>query len=274
MSLRLNTNVAALKAHLNLETNSNALNRSLERLSSGLRINRSADDAAGLAISERMGTQIRGLEVASRNAMDGISMVQTADGALGEASTLILRMRELAVQAASDSQTMQDRQAIQREIDQLILEVDRIAQTTEFNRTNLLDGSRSVLTLQIGANEKQFVEVALHTASAAALVLTSLPVTDSVIASTSVARIDAALERVLDQRASMGAMLNRLDLVMNNLTTQSEKLTASRSRIRDLDMATEVVELSRSQILNQTSVSMLSQANQAPQAVLALIRGG
>jgi flagellin len=274
MSLRLNTNVAALKAHLNLENNSNALNRSLERLSSGLRINRSADDAAGLAISERMGTQIRGLEVASRNTQDGISMVQTVDGALGETSMLLMRMRELTVQAASDSQTDQDRRSIQSEIDQLILEVDRIAATTEFNKTTLLDGSRSLLTLQVGANAFQYVEVPLASANAAALAISSLPIADADLASATLSRLDGALGRLMDQRASMGATLNRLELVMNNLATQSDKLAVSRSRIRDLDMATEVVEMSRSQILNQTSVSMLSQANQAPQAVLALIRGG
>ncbi len=260
-----------------LGNTNNALAKSTEKLSSGFRINRAGDDAAGLAISEKMRGQIKGLNQASRNAQDGISLIQTAEGALNESQAILHRMRELTVQAANDTYGADDRKAVSEEIGQLQNELDRIADTTEFNNKNLLDGGLSGLTLQIGANKDQTVQFGISTMGAGALSVGGIA--SGIGASTATASsisaltetIDAALTKVSDERSKLGAMQNRLEHTISNLDTGKENLQASESRIRDVDMASEMVEFTKNNILLQASQSMLAQANQAPQGVLSLL---
>ncbi|MNR75312.1 Flagellin [compost metagenome] len=277
MGLRINTNVGALNAHRQLTTNDIALSKSLQRLSSGLRINGAADDAAGLTIAEKMNSQVRGLNQAGRNAQDSISMLQTAEGALIETEAILQRMRELSVQGANDTLTASDRAAIKTELDQLSAEVDRIAGTTQFNTQVLLNGgsvASSGLTLQVGANSGQVINVTINTASASALGVTtgSLAVDSAANASTTISALDTAIANVSENRSKLGAFINRLDHTIKNLSVSAENLSAAESRIRDLDMAAEVMTMTRNQILTQSSTSMLAQANQSTQNVLGLLR--
>jgi len=276
MSLRINTNVAALNAHRQLSMNDDNLSKSLQRLSSGLRINSAADDAAGLAISQKMEAQTRGLNQAQRNAQDGISVLQTAEGALSTTQSVLQRMRELAVQAANDTLTTADRSNISTEMGQLSSELDRIATATDFNTKKLLDGTQAVggLTFQIGANSGQTLNVTIGTATSTALTLQTgnIDVSSSGSASTTITNIDSALTVISTQRASLGASMNRLQNVTANLGIQSENISAANSRVRDLDMAAEVVNMSKNQILTQSAQAMLSQANQSSQGVLSLLR--
>ncbi len=277
MTIRINTNIVALTAHRHLVRNDEALGRSLERLSSGLRINKAADDAAGLAIAEKMLAQTRGLKQAGQNALDGISMIQTAEGALNETEAILQRMRELAVQAANDTMTVSDRNHLVDELNQLSQEIDRIAQTTQFNTQTLLNGgtvSQSGITLQIGANSGQIMNVQIDTADATALGVyaTNLSVDNPGNASITITNLDDALTRVSSIRSKLGAMINRLQHTIANLEVQGENLSAAESRIRDLDMAAEVAQMTRAQILNQSSTAMLAQANQAPQSILSLLK--
>jgi len=273
MGLRINSNIEALNAHRNLLRTSRALARSMERLSSGLRINRASDDAAGLAISEKLHGQIRGLNQAIRNAQDGISLIQTAEGALQETHSILQRMRELAVQAANDTLTETDRTAIQEEIDALVAEIDRIANATEFNTKKLLDGSvaGTPLSFQVGANTGQAITVTIDTASSVALTVDSLSVTSVDGALSAIELIDAAITAVSSSRAKLGAVQNRLEHTINNLSVATENLQAAQSRIRDVDMAQEMMNFTRLQILQQAGTAMLAQANLAPQAVLQLL---
>ena len=276
MSLRINTNVAALDAHRQLQANNDALSKSIERLSSGLRINSAADDAAGLAISQKMQSQINGLNQAQSNAQDGISLLQTAEGALGNTQGILQRMRELAVQAANDTLTASDRANISTEMGQLSSEIDRISSQTNFNTKNLLDGSVATngLTFQIGANAGQTINVTIATASASALTVdaTNIAVDNAADASTTISNIDAAIGAVSTSRANLGAYINRLNDTISNLSIQSENVSAANSQITDLDMASEVVNMSKAQILTQSATAMLSQANQSSQGVLSLLR--
>jgi flagellin len=277
MALRINTNVGALNAHRQLTTNDINLGKSLQRLSSGLRINGAADDAAGLTIAEKMNSQVRGLNQAGRNAQDSISMLQTAEGALIETEAILQRMRELSVQGANDTLTASDRAAITTELTQLASEVDRIATTTEFNTQKLLNGggvSSSGLTLQVGANAGQTINVTINTATSSALGVTaaSLDVTSAANASTTIGALDTAIASVSESRSKLGAFINRLDHTIKNLSVSAENLSAAESRIRDLDMAAEVMTMTRNQILTQSSTSMLAQANQSTQGVLGLLR--
>ena len=276
MSLRINTNVAALNAHRQLQSNDDMLSKSLQRLSSGLRINGAADDAAGLAISQKMEGQTRGLDQASRNAQDGVSLLQTAEGALSTTQSVLQRMRELAVQASNDTLTTADRSNISTEMGQLSSELDRIANATDFNTKKLLDGSQSTggLTFQIGANAGQTINVTIATATSTALTLQTgnIDVSSSGSASTTITNIDSALTVISTQRASLGASMNRLQNVTANLGIQSENISAANSRIRDLDMAREVVNMSKAQILSQSATAMLGQANSSSQGVLGLLR--
>jgi len=279
MALRINTNLAALNAHRQLSANDASLNKSLEKLSSGLRINTAADDAAGLAISQKMMGQVQGLDQAQRNAQDAISMMQTAEGGLNETQNILQRMRELAVQGANDTLTTADRLSIKDELNQLASEIDRIAQGTEFNTIKLLNGgaiSTSGLTFQIGANAGQVVNLSLSTADATTLNVGSgaLSVDTASNASLTIANIDSALAAVSTTRGKVGAYINRLQHTISNLGVQSENIGAAKSRIMDLDMAKEVVSMSKAQILSQSATSMLSQANQSSQGVLSLLRGG
>ncbi|CCO09145.1 flagellin [Desulforamulus hydrothermalis] len=377
--MRINHNIAALNTYRQLSNNNAIGAKSLEKLSSGLRINRAGDDAAGLAISEKMRGQIRGLDMASKNAQDGISLIQTAEGALNETHSILQRMRELAVQASNDTNTNDDREELQKELDQLIKEIDRISDTTEFNTKKLLDGSlsgvRSVaqfakfdenntasftaiaaattisvdntynvritsadstgttyivtwtdstgtsgtfavnktggtigftnaatltlaaltaanigdevtfttrqtvtdntdtaLSYQIGANSSQTMRVEIEDMSASALHVSGLKINTQQAAEASVSAINKALTDVSAQRAKLGAFQNRLEHTINNLGTSQENLTAAESRIRDVDMAKEMMEFTKNNILSQAAQAMLAQANQQPQGVLQLLR--
>ncbi|AUS11619.1 flagellin Hag [Bacillus stercoris] len=289
--MRINHNIAALNTLNRLSSNNSASQKNMEKLSSGLRINRAGDDAAGLAISEKMRGQIRGLEMASKNSQDGISLIQTAEGALTETHAILQRMRELTVQAGNTgTQDDTDLQAIQDEMDSLIEEIGGqdgskgIADRTQFNGKNLLDGSFSEasgkqLTFQIGANGGQQLSVNIESMKAAdlgsdAIKIKDIKVTDFTTNSfdDQLGAIDAATNQVSAQRAKLGAVQNRLEHTINNLGASSENLTAAESRIRDVDMAKEMSDFTKNNILSQASQAMLAQANQQPQNVLQLLR--
>ena len=263
MSLRINTNVEAFNAHRNLEATSTRLAKSMERLSSGLRINRAADDAAGLAISEKLRGQVGGLNQARRNVQDGISLVQTAEGSLTEVHSMLQRIRELAVQYQNGTLSASDRAAISSEVAQLTDEIERIGTTAQFNNIRLLDGSAATIAFQVGANDGEQISVSLVSLGSAVGTLS---------AASALSDIDAAIDAVSAQRATFGAVQNRLEHTYNNLATYQENLTASESRIRDIDMAAEMVNFTKNTILQQAGTSMLAQAQQAPQAVLSLLR--
>jgi flagellin len=247
--------------------------KSAEKLSSGLRINRAGDDAAGLAISEKMRGQIRGLDQAQSNSQDGISLIQTAEGALNETTSILQRMRELTVQATNDTNVTADRSQIQSEMDQLTSEVTRIANQTEFNTKKLLDGTASNVVFQVGANSAQTITLAIGSMDATALSVDAIDVTGTASATTGeIDTINAAINKVSSERAKLGAYQNRLEHTINNLSTSSENLTSAESRIRDVDMAKEMSNYSKNNILSQAAQAMISQANQQPQQVLQLLR--
>jgi len=271
--MRINTNVAALNSYNQLNNTNNSMQKSLERLSSGKRINRASDDAAGLAISEKMKAQINGLSQAQRNAQDGISMIQTAEGALKETHAILQRMRELSVQAANDSNTDADRTEIQAEVDELTKEVTRIANTTEFNTKNLLDGTLTAV-FHIGANSGQSTTLKIadmKATSGLSIGTADMSVTSQSEADAAIATIDSAIDSVSSERSKLGAYQNRLEHTINNLSASEENLTAANSRIEDVDMAKEMMNLSKQQILSQAGTAMLAQANQMPQGVLQLL---
>jgi len=275
--MRINHNISALNTYRQLSINNSMAAKSLEKLSSGLRINRAGDDAAGLAISEKMRAQIRGLEMASKNAQDAISLIQTAEGALSETHSILQRMRELAVQSASDTNDDTDRGELQKEVTQLIEEINRIANDTEFNTKKLLDGSLSGtgtgLIFHIGANADQNIELNISkmTASASGLNVSGVDISTQAGANSAITTIQTAIEKVSSERAKLGAFQNRLEHTINNLGTAAENLTAAESRIRDVDMAKEMMEFTKMSILQQAATAMLAQANQQPQMVLQLL---
>lgn len=270
--MRVNTNINALTAHNSMSKNTALAGNSMEKISSGLRITKAGDDAAGLAISEKMRAQIRGLDQANRNVQDGISLIQTAEGGMEEITNILQRMRELSVQGANDTNQPTERAKIQAEINQLSEEINRISDTTEFNGKKLLDGTSTNITLQVGANCGQTLAVGVGAMSAGALTVSALSVGSTTLANAAISSIDVALETVNTSRATLGAQQNRLEYTQNNLTTSSENLTAAESRIRDVDVAKEMVNLSKLNILQQASQAMVSQANQQPQGVLQLLR--
>ncbi|WP_047475779.1 flagellin [Bacillus siamensis] len=333
--MRINHNIAALNTSRQLNAGSNSAAKNMEKLSSGLRINRAGDDAAGLAISEKMRSQIRGLDMASKNAQDGISLIQTSEGALNETHSILQRMSELATQAANDTNTDSDRSELQKEMDQLASEVTRISTDTEFNTKKLLDGTAKDLTFQIGANEGQTMSLSInkmdseslkvgttYTAGTNGDTITSadgkstatwadettdpdsgevkkagyyddkgalvgsekleegeklskgIDISSSAkAASSALTTIKTAIDTVSSERAKLGAVQNRLEHTINNLGTSSENLTSAESRIRDVDMASEMMEYTKNNILTQASQAMLAQANQQPQQVLQLLKG-
>lgn len=280
--MRINHNISALNAWRNLTITDGSLAKSLEKLSSGYRINKAADDAAGLAISEKMRAQIRGLQLAQRNAQNGISLIQTAEGALNETHAILQRMRELAVQALNGTNTDDDRAALDKEYQQLIDEIDRIANNTEFNTLKLLNGTLANVTLQVGANSGQTMEVTLQSMRAADFSVsdgTTTTTLDTTTISTltdaekALTVIDAAIKKVSEFRAELGAYQNRLEHTVYNLGVAAENLTAAESRIRDVDMALEMAEFTKNQILVQSGTAMLAQANMQPQAILKLLQG-
>ncbi|ANU20986.1 flagellin [Planococcus plakortidis] len=305
----INHNIAALNTHRQMGSAQSAQMNSMEKLSSGLRINSAKDDAAGLSISEKMRGQIRGLEQAGRNAQDTISLMQTAEGALNETHDILQRMREVAVQSSNDTNTADDRAALQNEVDELAKEITRIANQTEFNGTKLLDGQGAKsLKFQIGSNKDQMLDFSIGAMDAATLKVSATTATveenaaatvaggDAAVtgginisassgvvangdyksaaenASAAIETIDAAIKTVSAERSKIGANQNRLDHTINNLGTSAENLTAAESRIRDVDMAKEMMEQTRNSILAQASQAMLAQSNQMPQQVLQLLR--
>lgn len=271
----INHNIAALNTYRQLTINNTSTQKSIEKLSSGLRVNRAGDDAAGLAISEKMRGQIRGLDQASRNSQDAISLIQTAEGALNETHTILQRMRELAVQAANDTNTGADRYQIGQEITQLKGEINRIKGQTEFNTKKLLNGSATSLTFQIGANSGQVIALGISSMGTIGLSIGSVTIASTNTAATItkwVTKIDSAISKVSTERAKLGAVQNRLEHTINNLGTSGENLTAAESRIRDVDMAKEMMAFAKNNILQQAAQAMLAQANQAPQGVLQLLR--
>jgi flagellin len=272
MGLRVNNNIAAFNAYRNLNTTDGAMGKSLEKLSSGLRINRAADDAAGLAISEGLRSQIGGLKVAVRNSQDGISVVQTAEGALTETHSILQRMRDLAVQASNDGALSDtDKAKADAEFTALKDELDDIANKTTFNGTKLLDGSYSSKSFQVGSNAGETLSVSVSSMKASDLGASGSIATASG-ASAAITAISTAIGTVSTQRAALGAVQNRLEHKINNLNATVENLTASESRIRDTDMAEEMVSFTRNQILSQAGTAMLAQANQSSQGVLQLLR--
>lgn len=274
--MRIVNNIMAMNAHRQLVSNQNGISKSIEKLSSGLRINRAGDDAAGLSISEKMRSQIRGLRMASKNAQDGISLIQTAEGALTEVHAILQRMRELVIQAANlGTQEQEDLDALQNEIVQLIEEIDKISERTEFNEKKLLDGSYTGQVFQIGANEGQTMSVEIGDMSAAALGVDGLDVSafisDPTLIDGALADVDNAVKMVSEERSKLGAYQNRLEHTIANLDNAAENLQAAESRIRDVDMAYEMMNFTKFQILQQASTAMLAQANLAPQSVLQLL---
>ena len=265
-------NLSAMNANRQLGITTGAQAKSSEKLSSGYKINRAGDDAAGLTISEKMRSQIRGLNKASDNAQDGISAIQSAEGALNETHSILQRMNELATQAANDTNTTSDRTAIKKEIDALTSEIDRIATTTQFNTQNLLDGNFKGKNLQVGALSGQAIKISIASMKAGDIGIKSVAVDSFGAAGATMTKVQGAISKVSAQRSALGALQNRLEHTIANLDNVSENTSSAESRIRDTDMAEEMVEYSKNNILAQAGQSMLAQANQSTQGVLSLLQ--
>ena len=269
MPQTINTNVSSLNAQRNLNTSQSSLATSMQRLSSGLRVNSAKDDAAGLAIADRMNAQIRGINVAIRNANDGISLAQTAEGALSTVTDVLQRMRELAIQAQNGTNGSSDRANLDTEFQQLSLEITRIAQQTKFNGTAIVGSGAGAQTFQVGANNGDTMTI-----TTSQVTTVNGDILTSSAASTAVSAIDAQLDLITTSRATYGAAMSRFEFAIGNLQITGENQQAARGRIMDADFAAETANLSRSQILQQAGTSMVAQANQLPQQVLNLLRGG
>lgn len=268
----INTNVAAINAHRNLNFNNTQMGKTMEKLSSGYRINRAADDAAGLAVSEKMRFQINGYNQAMRNAQDGISLLQTAEGALTEVHAMLQRLNVLANQAANGTLDDTDRGQLQLEVDELLAEINNIADTTKFNGIELLNGSKSSVTFQVGYEKGTTISVKLGSGvSASVLGIDGIDISSQSGAQSAITAIQTAINKVSSTRATYGAVQNRLEHTINNLGVNAENLSASESRIRNADMAKEMTEFTRNQILVQAGTAMLAQANAVPQNVLRLL---
>ncbi|MCI1965300.1 MAG: flagellin [Oscillospiraceae bacterium] len=277
--MRINHNIMALNASNRLHSNDNAISKNLQKLSSGYRINSAADDAAGLAVSEKMRAQINGLNQAEDNAQNGISLIQTAEGGLNETEAILQRMNTLAVESANGTyDDTNDRANLNMEVTALTTEIDRIASSTNFNGTNLLDGKSIAtdgVTFQIGSDNatSQQVTLTISDMTASGLGISTVSIGTQGDAQGAIDTIKAAINSVSAARANLGAMQNRLEHTTNNLSTMSENLTSAESMIRDVDMSSEMVDLTKNQILEQAATSMLAQANAAPQSVLSLLKG-
>lgn len=274
MGLRINSNIFSVNARRNLATHSGRLGSSYAKLSTGLRIATAADDAAGLAISERLRAQVRSLDQAGRNANDGISLAQTAEGALSETSALLIRMRELAIQSATGTVSGSDKDTLHEEFEALRNEIDRIANSTTFNGTNLLTSTTAV-TIQVGSGTTagtDTIDVTLNAAAAADLALDTLDIGSGGTPNSAITALDTAINSVASIRGAFGAVTNRLNSTIANLAIQSENLQAAESRIRDVDVAQETAQLTRNSILQQAALAILGQANSAPQAALSLLQ--
>jgi len=275
MSLTINTNIMSLNAQRNLNATQNELSKSMQRLSSGLRINSAADDAAGLAISVGMNAQVKSMNQAVRNANDGVSLAQTAEGSLNETTNLLTRMRELAQESATGTVSDSQRTSIQNEFTQLSSEINRIANATQFNGANLLDGSLSAgVSFQIGTNNtsNDSISLSVTSATSSALGLSSTAVSTQAASQSALGTIDSALASVSTLRGTLGAVQNRLQSTINNLQVATENVSAAMSRIRDVDVAAETANMTRANILVQAGVSILSQANSSPQSALKLLQ--
>jgi len=274
MGLRVNTNIASINAQRNLSNVNKEVQTNFRRLATGLRISTAADDAAGLAISERLRGQIRSLDQAKRNANDGISLVQTAEGSLSEVSNILVRLRELAIQSSNGTVSNQDKDTLDQEFQDLISEVNRIGESTEFSGIKLLDGSSSSVSFQVGTGTSASVDqisITLSAALSTSLSLSTLDIGSGGSTTIAITQIDNAINTVSSLRGTLGAAQNRLNSSINNLSIQSENLSAAESRIRDVDVAFETAQLTRNNILQQASISILAQSNVQPQAALALI---
>jgi flagellin len=282
MGMQINTNVAALNANRNLSNTQNDLSKSLEKLSSGLRINRAADDAAGLAISEGLGSQISGIKVAARNAQDGISVIQVAEGALTEVQSIVQRVRDLAVQAGNDSNNATSRTAIQTEVTALGEELTRISASTNFNGINLLGSTAPAgdpsapltMTFQVGAGgdtAANQIQVGMTDVGVVAAAVSALTFDSAANAALAITALDTQITNISAARSSLGAAQNRFESTINSLNVSAENLSAAQSRIRDTDMATEMVAYTRANVLSQAGTAMLAQANQSNQGVLQLL---
>jgi len=271
MGLRINTNVAALNTARVLNRSTSSLNKSLQRLSSGLRINGAADDAAGLAIAEGFRSVVRGTQVASRNSQDGVSLVQTAEGALSETTNILQRIRELAVQASNGTQSTDNRAALNNEVQQLLAQIDSIASDSAFNGIAVLSAAQTI-TLQSGAQQGQTLLVTVTGAKTSDLSITSVQVSTVAGAVSTIVQIDTALKSVNSQRGTLGAYQNRLEFTINTLAIQEENSSASESAIRDANIATETIGFTRNQILVSAGTSILAQANVVPQTALQLLK--
>ncbi|MGP4930390.1 flagellin domain-containing protein [Pseudoalteromonas nigrifaciens] len=276
MAITVNTNVSSLNAQRNLARSGEGLATSMERLASGMRINSAKDDAAGLQISNRLTSQINGLGVAQRNANDGISMAQTAEGAMGESTNILQRMRELALQSANGSNSAVDQDALQTEVAALQLELTRIAETTSFGDQKLLDatggaGNDGTFVFQVGANSGETISMSIAAMDSTTLAVNGVDIGDGGNTTAALTSIDAAIATIDAQRADLGAVQNRFGHTISNLANIQENVSASRSRIQDTDFATETAEMTKNQILQQAGTSILSQANQLPQAALSLL---
>ena len=269
----INTNVSSQVTQSYLNKANNQLGKVMEQLSSGKRINSAADDAAGLSIATRMSSQISGMDVAKRNANDGISMLQTAEGALGSVSNILQRMRELAVQANNGTYSATDKDALQAEFSQLNDEISTIAKNTSFNGNTLIDtAAGKAFTLHVGQGSGDTLTVTLNSADTAAGALATAALNIKTDAAGAIGALDTALDKVSGERANLGSYMNRLEFTIDNLTTNSNNLSAARSRVEDADMARVASELTKQQVLTQSGIAMLAQANQAPQSVLSLLR--
>jgi flagellin len=264
-------NLTAMNSNRMLGLTQSTLAKSTEKLSSGYKVNRAADDAAGLAISEKMRRQVRGLTQASSNAQDGISCVQTAEGALNEVHDMLQRMNELATKAANDTNTTEDQDYINMEVQALVSEIDRVASTTTFNQQNLLDGSFTGKNLQVGAEKGQYIEISIDSMKASGLGVNNISCASQASAATAISTIKSAISTLNSQRSKLGAVQNRLEHTIKNLDNIVENTQAAESQIRDTDMATEMVKYSNSNILSQAGQSMLAQSNQSNQGVLSLL---
>ncbi|AKG36563.1 flagellin N-terminal helical domain-containing protein [Paenibacillus durus] len=271
MGMFINTNVGAINANRNLSFNNTQMGKTMEKLSSGYRINRAADDAAGLAISEKMIYQINGLNQAQRNAQDGISLLQTAEGDLTEVHSMLQRMNTLANQSANGTYDTTDRLNLQAEVTELVKEIDRITNNSNFNGVKLLDGTTANVTFQIGVSGAETLTAALSDNNSAVLLTTPVDISTAAGATTALDTIKTAINTVSTNRAALGAYQNRLEHTINSLGVTSENLSAANSRIKDADMATEMTTFTKNQILVQAGTAMLAQANSAPQAVLKLL---
>jgi flagellin len=272
MSLVINTNIASLNAQRSLVKSGAELSTAMERLSSGKKINSAADDAAGFAIAERMTAQVRGLNMAAKNANDGLSMLATIENATNDVTDMLHRMRELAVQAANDTNSATDRGYIQTEVTALIAEIDRVSTDTKYNGSVVLDGSFATKKLQVGTEASQTITFSVADVDTAALSVAAVDVSTQAGAGTALTSISAAIETVAGQRAGYGALQNRLEYTVSNLMNVSEFTQAARSRIEDADFAAESARLSKAQVLQQTGTAMLAQANASQQLALSLFR--